>query len=78
MTTIIVAIISGLSVAIPSIITSLVTSKNNKDMILYRITQLENKVEKHNTIVERMALAEKDLKAIWRNIDEIKGARRWK
>ena len=76
MTTIIVAIISGLSVAIPSIITSLVTSKNNKDMILYRITQLENKVEKHNTIVERMALAEKDLKAIWRNIDEIKGARR--
>lgn len=79
MTTIIVALISGLSVAVPSIITSVVTSrgnklasKDNKDMIVYRITELEKKVEKHNNIVERMALAEKDIKAIWRNIDQIK------
>lgn len=79
MTTILVAIISGLSVAIPSIITSVVTAKNNKmasannkEMIIYRITQLENKVEKHNQIVERMAIAEKDIKAVWKNIDELK------
>ena len=32
----------------------------------YRIEQLEKKVEKHNSVIER------DLKSVWRNIDEIK------
>ena len=31
----------------------------------YRIEQLEKKVEKHNTVVERMALAENDIKNIY-------------
>lgn len=38
----------------------------------YRIGQLEKKVEKHNSVVERTALLEKDLKAVWHNIDELK------
>ena len=39
---------------------------------MYRIEQLEKKVEKHNNVVERTALVEKDLKAVWHNVDEIK------
>lgn len=38
----------------------------------YRIEQLEKKVEKHNSVVERTALLERDLKAVWHNIDELK------
>lgn len=38
----------------------------------YRIEQLEKKVEKHNSVVERTASLEKDLKAVWHNIDELK------
>lgn len=38
----------------------------------YRIGQLEKKVEKHNSVVERTALLERDLKAVWHNIDELK------
>ncbi len=38
----------------------------------YRIEQLEKKVEKHNQVVERTAILERDLKSCWRNIDEIK------
>lgn len=30
------------------------------------------KVEKHNNVVERMALQERETKAIWKRIDEIK------
>ena len=41
-------------------------------LTLYRIEQLEKKVEKHNNVVERTALVEKDLKAVWHNVDEIK------
>lgn len=75
-TTIIVAIIGGLATAIPTLITSILSNKNNKDLIMFRINELEKKVDKHNNVVERMALAEKDLKAVWRNIDEIKGAKK--
>lgn len=38
----------------------------------YRIEQLEKKVERHNSVVERTALLERDLKAVWHNIDELK------
>lgn len=38
----------------------------------YRIEQLEKKVEKHNSVIERTAILERDLKSVWRNIDEIK------
>lgn len=38
----------------------------------YRIAQLEKKVEKHNSVVERTAVIENNLKSVWHNIDEIK------
>ena len=38
----------------------------------YRIGQLEKKVEKHNSVVERTAVIERDLKSVWHNIDEIR------
>lgn len=38
----------------------------------YRIEQLEIKVDKHNNLIERMALAEKEIKVIWHEIDELK------
>lgn len=38
----------------------------------YRIEQLEKKVEKHNSVVERTAVIESDLKSVWHSIDEIR------
>ena len=38
----------------------------------YRIGQLEKKVEKHNSVVERTAVIERDLKSVWHSIDEIR------
>ncbi len=38
----------------------------------YRLEQLEEKVAKHNNLVERMACAELSLKNAHRRIDEIK------
>ena len=76
MTDVIIALISGLCVAIPTLVTSVLSNKSNKDLIMYRLEELSKKVEKHNNVVERMAIAEKDLKAVWRNIDELKGDRK--
>ena len=38
----------------------------------YRIEQLEKNVEKHNSVVERTAILERDMQTVWREIDEIK------
>ena len=47
---------------------------NNKTtaLVTYRLSELEEKVDKHNHLVERMVKAESSLKAAWKNIDEIK------
>lgn len=39
----------------------------------YRIAELEKKVDKHNNLIERVAILEQNDKAQWRWIDELKG-----
>ena len=51
---IIIAIISGLCVAVPSVIATISTSKKNTDLITYRINKLDEKVHEHNNLIDRM------------------------
>lgn len=53
-TEIIVALISGLCVAIPSIIATVSANKKNNDLVLFRINELDEKVHEHNNLIERM------------------------
>lgn len=41
-------------------------------LTVYRIEQLEKKVKKHNSVVERTAVIEDNLKSVWHTINEIK------
>lgn len=59
-----VAIISGLCVAIPSVITTISSNKKNNDLVLYRISELEKKQQKHNNLIERMYKVEEDIKVL--------------
>lgn len=38
----------------------------------YRIDELEKKVEKHNAVIERVALLEQSVNAQWKRFDELK------
>ena len=51
---ILVALISGLCVAIPSIIATISANKKNNDLVLFRINELDEKVKQHNNLIERM------------------------
>lgn len=51
---IIVALISGLCVAIPSIIATVSANKKNNDLVLFRINELDKKVHEHNNLIDRM------------------------
>lgn len=62
--TVVVAIISGLCVSIPSVIATI--SSNNKAQALmnYKIDQLEKKVEKHNNVIARTFELEKKFEVL--------------
>lgn len=41
-------------------------------LTIYRIEQLEKKVEKHNNVIERVAILEQSNNTQWERIDEIR------
>lgn len=61
----IIEVIAPLIVALMSVYLS-------NRLVAYRVDQLEKKVEKHNNVVERMALMEHDNDTQWRRIDELR------
>ena len=79
-TTTITALISGLCVAIPTIISVIVTS-NTKDALTEeriknlskQINDLSVKVQLHNSFAERISLIERDVETIFHRIEELKG-----
>lgn len=70
--TVLVALISGLCVGVPSVLATMMSNNKSNALMNYRIDELTKKVEKHNSVVERMALQEKETQTIWKRIDEIK------
>ena len=76
---ILTALISGLCVAVPTIISVVVTS-NTRDAVIEerirflseKIDTLSDKVQQHNNFAVRIAEIERDLKTIFRLIDEIR------
>lgn len=69
---IVVGIISGSAAVISAVTTSYISSSKT----IYRIDQLEKKVEKHNQLVERMYAVESSVKSAHKRLDGIekKGA----
>lgn len=73
-TTIIVSIITLLGVIITSVISFLAVRKENADnfkLFIYRVEQLEKKVEKHNCLVERTFVIEEQIKVINHRISDL-------
>lgn len=67
---IITAVISGLSVAIPSIIATVVSNRKSNALLTYRIDQLEIEQKKHNNLIDRMYKVESRVTLLE---DEMKG-----
>lgn len=78
-TTIITALISGLCVAIPTIISVIVTS-NTRDAVneeriknlSKQIDDLSVKVQIHNGFSERIAVVERDLKTVFNALEQLR------
>jgi len=72
---IIIAIISGLCVAIPSVFATVSTNKKNNDLILFRINELDQRVTEHNNLIDRMYKVETRVTLIEDNLKESKSAK---
>lgn len=55
-----------------AVICNLIVALTSNSKTIYRIDQLERKMEKHNKVLERLALLERDKETQWKRIDEIK------
>ena len=66
--TILVAVLSLCGTLIGSIAGILTANK----LTNYRIGELEKKVERHNEVVERVALLQKDNDTQWKRIDDLR------
>lgn len=64
-------IVEALIITLGVVIAQVAISWRSNSTILYRIGQLENKQEKHNCLIERMALAEQSLRSSHHRIDNL-------
>lgn len=78
MTEIIVAIITGIA----TVAAVIVTNKKSNALIAYRLEQLEKKVDKHNTVIERTyalekttAVLEDKIKSAQHRLDDLEAGR---
>ena len=69
------AIISGLCVAIPSVLATISSNKRNNDLVIYRINELDEKVHAHNNLIDRMYGAEKKISLLENDVKDLKGAK---
>ena len=74
-TEVLVAIIS----AAPALITAIVSVALNNRLVNYKLdtletqfTKLETKIEKHNHVVERTAILERDTKTAFNKLDDLR------
>ena len=65
---IIVAIITSASTLIAAVVSIVI----NNRLIGYKVDELSKRVEKHNNLVERMTVVERDLKTAFNKVDELR------
>ena len=70
-----VAVISGLCVAVPSVIATVSSNKRNNDLVIYRINELDKKVQKYNNLKDRMFEAEKHIALLENEVGDMRNAK---
>jgi len=70
METIVVAVVSGLCTAVPSIIATMSATKKNQDLMEYKLNELTEHVIKHNGLIDRMYKIESRVTLIEDNLNK--------
>jgi hypothetical protein len=63
-------VMTAIIAALALITTNLITGMVVRSTVLYRISELEKKMEKHNCLIERMVIQEQSTKSAHHRLDE--------
>lgn len=64
-------IIVGVLAFIGTLVGAYLSNNKTVALVTYRLQELEKKVQKHNNVIERMSVAENEIKAIKKEIDKV-------
>ncbi len=59
--------------ALASVICQVIISNKSKNLTVYRLDLLEEKVQKHNNFIERLTIVEQRCKSNQHRLDEMEG-----
>lgn len=68
----IIALVGTIISAIVSVVICLITQSKTTALMEYRMDKVEEKMDKHNSMIERMFKAEAEIKSIKEDIQEMK------
>lgn len=63
-------IVSSLISAFSAIVVCIISSIWNNKLIAYRLEQLEKKMDKHNSVIDRVYKLEKDVAVLFDHMDD--------
>lgn len=67
-----IGVIASFVTALFSLIGVIATNNSSRKLIVYRIGELEKKVDKHNNLVERMTVVEGRITEVEHDIQDLK------
>ena len=70
-----IAALSALLTGLLSLLGVYIANRKSSALIAYRLEQLENKVNKHNNLIERTYLLEGQVTELQHDVKDLKGAR---
>lgn len=76
MNPVIASILSAIITGLFSLAGVYIAQRKSQALIAYRLEQLEKKVDKHNSVVERTYILEGDVKELQHDIRDLKGVRK--
>ena len=75
MNEVVIAVISAIITGLFSLWGVYAANRKSQALIAYRLEQLEKKVDKHNSVVERTFILEGDVRELQHDVRDLKGAR---
>lgn len=67
------AVVAAAITAILGFLGTYLSNRKQTALMAYRLEQLEDKVQKHNNLIERMYRAEGDITELQHDVSELKG-----
>lgn len=75
MNEVVIAVISAVITGLFSLWGVYAANRKSQALIAYRLEQLEKKVDKHNSVVERTFILEGDVRELQHDVRDLKGAK---